>query len=250
LNVNVITAIVDQIKQRVIRHGLDIALRHFDQAEASFAANNWEAANSQYRSFLEALFDGVAAIRLRTAKKAGAARKQLQDQGLLTEHEGDFLQAFMALAGEHGSHAGISTDEQALSRRLIALGTALTGLSLLPELVRVQDVLTLSPLDWKGHPAPTDADVTTSCPTCRTAQNLNEASVRRDGEETVYTCKNGCQPIVVVGVPGDSHWPGRGYRLGSHVIRNAQDLRIRVEGASADLLIRASPASLMKKRPE
>jgi hypothetical protein len=246
----VITAILDQIKQRLIRHGLDIALRHFDQAETSFAARNWEAANSQYRSFLEALFDGVAAIRLRTAKKAGAARKQLQGQGLLTDYEGDFLQAFMALAGEHGSHAGISNEEQTLSRRFITIGTALTGLSLLPELVRMQDVLTLSSLDWKGHQAPTDADVITSCPSCGTTQNLKEASVRRDGEETVYSCKNGCQPIVVVGVPGETPWPGRGYRLGAHVIRNAQDLRITVAGVSHDLGIPASRAALMKKRPE
>jgi hypothetical protein len=33
----------------------------------------------------------------------GAARKGLQEEGLLNEREGKFLQAFMEWAGEHGS---------------------------------------------------------------------------------------------------------------------------------------------------
>ncbi len=240
--------IVHLVRKRLARHGLDVALRHFDEAEASFAADNFEAANSQYRSFLEAQFNAVAAIRLKVDETGGAARKRLQEEGLLTEREGRFLQASMDIIGEHGSHAGLSSRDQAASRRLTAFGVAFVGLSLLPELVRVQDVLVFAQIDWQGHRAPTDGEMTTSCPTCGEDQHLEEAEVRRDGEETVYQCKNGCQPIVVVGIPGDSPWPGRGYRLGSHVIRNARDLKIRVHGAQADLLIPASPAALMKRR--
>ncbi len=238
--------IIHLVRKRLARHGLDVALRHLDEAEASFAADNLEAANSQFRSFLEALFNAAAAIRLKADETGGAARKRLQDEGLLTEREGKFLQASMDVLGERGSHAGLSSREQAVSRRLTALGVAFVGLSLLPELVRVQDVLVSARIDWRGLGLPTDGEMTTSCPTCGEDQHLGEAEVRRDGEETVYRCKNGCQPIVVVGLPGDSPWPGRGYRLGSHVIRNARDLKIRVHGALADLLIPASPAALMR----
>jgi hypothetical protein len=45
-----------------------------------------------------------------------------------------------------------------------------------------------------------------------------KVKIQRRNGETVYHCKNGCQPIVVFGTPGDSQWPSRGYRMGEHVI--------------------------------
>ena len=71
---------IEGIKKRLERHGLGVALRHLDQAEAAFARKDWEAANSQVRSIAEALFEGVAAIRLRRPLRSGAARKALQER--------------------------------------------------------------------------------------------------------------------------------------------------------------------------
>ena len=149
----------------------------------------------------------------------------------------------MDAAGGSGSHAGASNADEARGRFLIGLGLIYLGLGLMPELVKVEDAMsTLSP-------PPRDSAITTSCPTCKTTQGLNECSIKRDEHDTIYVCRNGCQPLVVVGRPGDSPWPGRGYRLGEHVVRNANDLVLRVDGATVPVLIPASPAALMKSRP-
>ncbi len=84
----------------------------------------------------------------------------------------------------------------------------------------------------------------TSCPTCGTAQNLSQATLSLDHDDTLYTCRNGCQTIVVVSRRGLVGWPGRGYRIGDYVIRNASDLRF------AHVLVPASRAALMKSRPQ
>jgi hypothetical protein len=64
-----------------------------------------------------------------------------------------------------------------------------------------------------------------------------------------YTCRNGCQPIVVVGTPDEVQWEGRGYRMGDRVIRNVFDLFYQVAGTNAGFVLPASPAALMKERP-
>jgi hypothetical protein len=94
-----------------------------------------------------------------------------------------------------------------------------------------------------------DADIRTICPACNTSQRLSEAPLSIDGEETCYTCKNGCQPIVVVGKPGLTAWEGRGYRLGDFVIRNVRDLMVQTEDVAVPMVLPARTAALMKKRP-
>jgi hypothetical protein len=94
-----------------------------------------------------------------------------------------------------------------------------------------------------------DTDFVTECPTCKTKQNLGEAVISLDGDDTLYSCRNGCQPIAVISRPGIVAWPGRGYRLGSHVIRNASDIIISTSGMAKSLLIPASQAALMKVCP-
>jgi hypothetical protein len=239
---------IGTIRSSLRRHGLTTAERHFEQVESAIALGSWEAANSQIRAFLEALYDAVATIRLKTSLKGGSARKCLAEGGLFSKREDRFLQAFMDWAGEKGAHAGLSSPAETASRRLIALAIAARGLALLPDLVRVEDVLAATLTPPPGTQLPRDREAETICPTCRATQNLEEADARRDGDETVYYCKNGCQPIVVVGLPGDSVWPGRGFRLGPHVIRNAADLLLKGSGMSGTLLMPASPAALMRKR--
>ena len=124
------------------------------------------------------------------------------------------------------------------------------GLARGPVLIRVEDVLVGNLTAPAGNRLPTDAEVRTSFPTCREEQTLAQARIRRDGEETVYDCRNGCQPIVVVGLPGESPWPGRGFRLGDHGIRNASDLPVPVVGTGNVVLIPASQAALIRQRPD
>lgn len=231
------------IQLRLRRHDCAIAENHLAQAASALTRCEWESASAQVRSALEALFDRVAEIRLSTPKRGGAARKELEAKGLLSEKQGKLVRAFMDYAGAGGSHAGASSSDEAHGRYLTGMGLILIGLNLLPELVRVEKVLAVL------KPPPADDHITTSCRTCGTAQKLTECEVRRDGADTVYVCRNGCQVLVVVSALGDSPWPGRGYRLGDHVIRNASDLFLTIPGAVAQVLIPASPAALMKSRP-
>jgi hypothetical protein len=233
---------------RLERQGMHEAANHLTQAESALERSAWESANAQVRSGLESLFDSVALIRLGSSDTGGHARQALQDAGLLGSREAGLIREFMALAGEAGSHAGRSNGDSSTGRFLAGIGIAYMAVALIPELVRVEDVL-LDQLDPpRGSSLPTDREIHTSCPTCGATQTLAEASLMRSGGDTIYTCKNACQPIVVVGEPGESPWPGRGYRLGSYVIRNARDLFLPIK-SGAEVLLPASKAALMKERP-
>jgi hypothetical protein len=93
------------------------------------------------------------------------------------------------------------------------------------QLTRVSDVLKHQ---LRGVDSITDAKIDTTCPGCNVTQHLSESVVVHNDGETTYTCKNGCQTLVIIGDPGGRAWEGRGYRLGSSVIRNAVDLFVDV----------------------
>jgi len=117
------------------------------------------------------------------------------------------------------------------------------------DLVKVEDIFVKQGIGPKGGRSIRDSDMTTACPACGTTQLLSEAVLSLDEGETVYTCRNGCQPMVVVGRPGVVAWQGRGYRLGDHVVRNVRDIIIKTEDIGKAIVINASKAALMKKRP-
>ena len=131
----------DALRDRLIRQGFDEASRHLEQAKSALDRSEWESANAQVRAALESLFNGVAVLRLRTKKRGGEARAALEAAGLLREREARLVQDFIAVAGGAGSHAGVSNADESLGRFLAALGVAYIGLGIVPELVRVEDVL-------------------------------------------------------------------------------------------------------------
>ncbi|WP_204376188.1 toll/interleukin-1 receptor domain-containing protein [Hymenobacter coccineus] len=112
----------------------------------------------------------------------------------------------------------------------------------------LEEVFAKQYIDANGVPLK-DKDFTTQCPTCQIKQNLSDSVVSLDNDDTIYTCKNGCQPLVIISRPGIVAWPGRGYKLGNHVVRNAQDLLIKANSTGAALSLLASKAALMKKKP-
>ena len=101
-------------------------------------------------------------------------------------------------------------------------------------------------LDFKGQRAYRDKDMVTNCPTCNEKQNLSEATMSLSDDDTLYTCKNGCQTILVISRPGETAWPGRGFRLKDYVFRNASDITIQTEYMQLAMLIPASKSALMK----
>jgi hypothetical protein len=92
--------------------------------------------------------------------------------------------------------------------------------------------------------ARTDAWIQAQCPVCSAMQRLSEAHVQHVGSKTVYTCKAGCCTLVIVGDPEARAWPGRGFRLGDYLLRNAVDLLIDVANTANKVKIPASPAAL------
>ena len=117
------------------------------------------------------------------------------------------------------------------------------------EIVKLEEVFGVSGLGPKGKPLPQDSDFRTTCPTCSYSQLASEAPLSLDGSDTLYSCKNGCQPVIVISRPGIVAWPGRGYRTGSFVIRNASDLFLQTEEMESPVLFPASKSALMKRRP-
>lgn len=231
---------------RLRRQNFAEAARHFEQAKSALDRSEWEAANSQIRAALESLFNEIARLRLTSNKTGGEARKALETEGYLRAREARFIQEFIAVAGTAGSHAGVSNADESLGRFLAGVGIGFLGLGLVPELVRVEDVLIGEIEPPHGARLPTDQEMHTSCPTCGTQQTLAQALITRSGSDTTYVCVNGCQTIVVVGSPEETAMEGRGYRLGPHIIRNARDLILPIAGAS-DVVIPASKAALIKR---
>ncbi|ENY76575.1 hypothetical protein C206_16340 [Pseudomonas putida TRO1] len=119
------------------------------------------------------------------------------------------------------------------------------------EIFRVQDEFAATDLKSPSGNPILDSDLRTTCPACHTEQLLSQATIALDEADTVYTCKNGCMPLVVVSRPGLSPWPGRGYVLSpNHAIRNVRDITIKTPDMAVTTVINASSAALMKKRPE
>ncbi len=224
------------IRERMRRQGLDEALHHLNLAEGALNRREWEAANSQVRACLESLFASVARIRLRSSKTRGQARKELETSGVLREPEARLVQSFFGVASGEGSHAGTSNEDEARGRFLAGLGICMLGLALIPELVRVQDALAdeLRELDEasedpnEGIRFGVDTEIRTSCPSCGQEQLLSECEMKREGDDTVYWCRSGCQKVVVVSPleeplvwDGETPW-------GRYTIRNVTEMHIPV----------------------
>jgi hypothetical protein len=103
------------------RPAFKVARNHYEQATRAYEREDWEAANSQFRSACDAAFDALAYAKgCPKSKKGGTARKWLEEHGLLAKDEAELTRAFMAFAGRAGSHAGISDQVDAQLRRHFA----------------------------------------------------------------------------------------------------------------------------------
>jgi hypothetical protein len=134
----------DDLVDRLERQGMHEAANHLTQAKASLERGEWESANAQVRSGLESVFNSIALTRLGSTETGGRARQALQDARLLSSREAALIRGFMAFAGEAGSHAGVSTSDSATGRFHAGIGIAYMGMALMPELVRVEDVVAAS----------------------------------------------------------------------------------------------------------
>lgn len=127
---------VSEVDQLLDRYGLNVAQTHLSSAKENITQEDWEAANSQCRTFLEALTDGIADLLFpgETALlPSGLAKRQLlAKHGFLSreKHEfGDgngqtFLPGLAKLLHPDGAHPGISTQHDAMFRLQLVVITA------------------------------------------------------------------------------------------------------------------------------
>ncbi|MGF0539881.1 hypothetical protein ACQQ2Q_17920 [Agrobacterium sp. ES01] len=126
----------NEVEILIDRHGFHIAERHLSSAKENITQGDWEAANSQCRTFLEALTDAIAERLYPTescSRSSGLQKRQLlADRGFLSreKHEfGDghgqtFLPGLAKLLHPDGAHPGISTQHDAIFRLQLVLVTA------------------------------------------------------------------------------------------------------------------------------
>ncbi|MXY24405.1 MAG: hypothetical protein F4Y45_07770 [Acidobacteria bacterium] len=116
---------VSALESDLDRPELRVAATHYRQAVDNFVDGNFEAANGQLRSFLEALFQalGVSA-GAQTNVGADAAVVHLRRVGSLDEAESRLLRGLWAGAQDNGPHAGLTNEEEARFRLHTATAAA------------------------------------------------------------------------------------------------------------------------------
>ncbi|PYE42354.1 hypothetical protein HUB98_13300 [Paenibacillus barcinonensis] len=110
----------------LIRHNLSIAKGHYDQATNAFNRGDWAACNSQLRSYTEALMCQVAEkltdIHYTDSHLARIALSQTSPPIFYTElnewlnNGTGYFEAFWKRLHPHGSHPGLSSEEDAVFR--------------------------------------------------------------------------------------------------------------------------------------
>jgi hypothetical protein len=129
VSVEELQEIKSSMDSKLGRAGFDAASRHYQQAWENLVLGNWEAANAQLRSFLEALFDDLA-VRLYPEvagpeNSGGARRKLLQNRGFIESENASFIKGFFEMAHTKGAHPGHSSEEDCRLRH--AVSTQLAG---------------------------------------------------------------------------------------------------------------------------
>jgi hypothetical protein len=127
-------AVQSEIDRLLEKHGLATAIGHLQQALDAHARANWAAANSQIRTFMDAMLDEIAAKLDPTAASLGSGRprraklasvrflsrdlNEWDDKGL------GFVNGLMKRLHPQGSHPGLSDDEDSTFRLHVVLLTA------------------------------------------------------------------------------------------------------------------------------
>lgn len=118
------------------RHGFTVSGRHLNSAKENISQADWEAANGQCRTFLEAITDGIADKLYPTeaaTKLSGLQKRQLlAAKGFLSTEKHEFsdgskqayLPGLAKLLHPDGPHPGISNQDDAMFRLQVVIVTA------------------------------------------------------------------------------------------------------------------------------
>jgi hypothetical protein len=129
MSIEELQKIKSSLDSKLEKAGFKVASKHYLQAWENYVLGNWEAANAQLRSFLEALFDDFA-VRLYPEaaiqeNSGGARRKLLQNKGFIESEKASFIKSFFEMAHTKGAHPGLSSEEDCRLRAAVC--TQLAG---------------------------------------------------------------------------------------------------------------------------
>ncbi|WP_302893634.1 hypothetical protein [Ralstonia pseudosolanacearum] len=129
----------DEVHQLLKHFAFTVSMGHLDQAIEAHTRGDWAAANSQMRTFIESLFDGIAEnIDPAQAAAAGSSenrRAMLAKLGFLSVQRNEwtvdgknYINGLFKMLHTEGSHPGLSDEDRSTFRLQLALVTARTFL--------------------------------------------------------------------------------------------------------------------------
>lgn len=126
----------DEVRNLLRKHDLNIAAGHLEQAMSAFSLGNWAGANAQVRTFIESCFDEFAE-RFGCQPDSSATKKRsflgsLTPPFLLSDYnewhsnnqKPQYVQGLISRLHPHGSHPGLSEEDDCTFRFQVALITA------------------------------------------------------------------------------------------------------------------------------
>jgi hypothetical protein len=120
-----IEPLISSLETQLAARGFNVALRHYQQAVDTFTRSDFEAANSQTRSFLEDLFIQLCSEHTgREFNDAGAALQHARNARWLDDGEWNHIRHFWADIQDNGPHRGLSSPDEALFRLHYATAVA------------------------------------------------------------------------------------------------------------------------------
>lgn len=127
----------DEVHVLLDRHHLGTPRGHLDQAIRAHSEGNWAAANSQFRTFLESLFDEIALLvdpANAPTTRTGVTRRQhlanlatpflSRDLNEWSDDGKNFVNGTFKRLHPQGSHPGLSDEEDSTFRLHLVLLTA------------------------------------------------------------------------------------------------------------------------------
>jgi len=129
----------DEVHELLKLYQMQTSKGHLDQAIEAHTRGDWAACNAQLRTFLESLFDALAA-KIAPVKAAGLPtsenrRALLAQEGFLTVDRNEwsadgknFINGLFRMLHTDGSHSGLSDEDHATFRLHIVLVSARTFL--------------------------------------------------------------------------------------------------------------------------
>jgi hypothetical protein len=129
----------DEVHQLLKSLGYGVPLGHLDQAIEAHTRGDWAACNSQLRTFLESLFDHLAAAaapdHVAERHTSENRRALLAEIGFLATDRNEwttdgksYINGLFKMLHTHGSHPGLSDEDHSTFRLHIVLVTARTFL--------------------------------------------------------------------------------------------------------------------------